>query len=131
MLEAVAGEYKDSSFIRKVEEFNPDYRLREKGAVLNWFDITEVDGYFSLNDKLSDIVQCPEGAAFFKGMAAQMMKGLGNTQVDSEQMGGMMMQMMGSFTVLRLTSLMGAANIKFSKEQLLGINAQLNKIKKP
>ncbi len=131
VLEAVAGEYKDSSFIRKVEEFNPDYRLREKGAVLNWFDITEVDGYFSLNDKLSDIVQCPEGAAFFKGMASQMMKGLGNTQVDSEQMGGMMMQMMGSFTVLRLTSLMGAANIKFSKEQLLGINAQLNKIKKP
>ncbi len=131
VLEAVAGECKDSSFIRKVDEFNPDYRLREKGAVLNWFDITEVDGYFSLNDKLSDIVQCPEGAAFFKGMASQMMKGLGNTQVDSEQMGGMMMQMMGSFTVLRLTSLMGAANIKFSKEQLLGINAQLNKIKKP
>ena len=129
-LVAVAGEYKDSSFIRKVEEFNPDYRLREKGAVLNWFDITEVDGYFSLNDRLSDIVQTQEGAAFFKGLAGQMMKGLGNTQVDSEQMGGMMMQMMGSFTVLRLTSLMGAANIKFSKEQLLGINAQLNKIKK-
>ncbi|MBO5290087.1 MAG: glycoside hydrolase family 2 protein [Clostridia bacterium] len=130
-LVAVAGEYKVSSFIRKVEEFNPDYRLREKGAVLNWFDITEVDGYFSLNDRLSDIVQTQEGAAFFKGLAGQMMKGLGNTQVDSEQMGGMMMQMMGSFTVLRLTSLMGAANIKFSKEQLLGINAQLNKIKKP
>ena len=130
-LVAVAGECKDSSFIRKVEEFNPDYRLREKGAVLNWFDITEVDGYFSLNDRLSDIVQTQEGAAFFKGLAGQMMKGLGNTQVDSEQMGGMMMQMMGSFTVLRLTSLMGAANIKFSKEQLLGINAQLNKIKKP
>ena len=130
-LVAVAGDYKDSSFIRKVEEFNPDYRLREKGAVLNWFDITEVDGYFSLNDRLSDIVQTQEGAAFFKGLAGQMMKGLGNTQVDSEQMGGMMMQMMGSFTVLRLTSLMGAANIKFSKEQLLGINAQLNKIKKP
>ena len=130
-LVAVAGEYKDSSFIRKVEEFNPDYRLREKGAVLNWFDITEVDGYFSLNDRLSDIVQTQEGAAFFKGLAGQMMKGLGNTQIDSEQMGGMMMQMMGSFTVLRLTSLMGAANIKFSKEQLLGINAQLNKIKKP
>ena len=130
-LVAVAGEYKDSSFIRKVEEFNPDYRLREKGAVLNWFDIIEVDGYFSLNDRLSDIVQTQEGASFFKGLAGQMMKGLGNTQVDSEQMGGMMMQMMGSFTVLRLTSLMGAANIKFSKEQLLGINAQLNKIKKP
>ena len=130
VLEAVAGDYKDSSFIRKVEEFNPDYRLREKGAVLNWFDITEVDGYFSVNDKLADIVQCPEGAAFFKGMAAQMMKGLGNNQMDVEQMSGMM-QMLGSFTILRLASLMGAANVKFSKEDLLGLNAQLNKIKKP
>ena len=43
---------------------------------------------------------------------------------------GAMMQMMGGFTVLRLTKLMGAANVDFSKEQLLGLNAQLNKIKK-
>jgi len=43
---------------------------------------------------------------------------------------GAMMQMMGGFTVLRLTSLMGAANVSFSKEQLLALNAQLNKIKK-
>jgi len=41
-----------------------------------------------------------------------------------------MMQMMGSFTVIRLTSLMGAANISFTKEQLLGLNAMLNQIKK-
>ena len=59
------------------------------------------------------------------------MKGLGNTDMGEEVFGGAMMQMMGSFTVLRLTSLMGAANVKFSKEDLLGLNAQLNKIKKP
>ena len=41
-----------------------------------------------------------------------------------------MMKMMGSFTVLRLTSLMGAANVSISKEQLLALNAQLNQIKK-
>ncbi len=130
-LVAVAGEYKDSSKIRKVEEFNNAYRLVEKGAVLNWFDIEEIDGYFSINDKLSDIMACPEGAAFVKGLAAQMMKGIGNTEMGEDAFGGAMMQMMGGFTVLRLTSLMGVANIKFSKEDLLGLNAMLNKIKKP
>ncbi len=130
-LVAVAGEYKDSSKIRKVDEFNNAYRLVEKGAVLNWFDIEEKEGYFSINDKLSDIMSCPEGAAFVKGLAAQMMKGIGNTEMGEEAFGGAMMQMMGGFTVLRLTSLMGAANVKFSKEDLLGLNAMLNKIKKP
>ena len=40
-------------------------------------------------------------------------------------------QMLGSFTVLRLTSMMGMANVSFTKEELLNINAKLNKIKKP
>ena len=130
-LVAVAGEFKDISKIRKVAEFNNAYRLVEKGAVLNWFDIDAPEGYFSLNDKLSDIMACPEGAGFVKGLAAQMMKGIGNTEMGEDAFGGAMMQMMGGFTVLRLTSLMGAANIKFSKEELLGLNAMLNKIKKP
>jgi len=41
-----------------------------------------------------------------------------------------MMQMLGSFTVLRMIGLMGAAGVKATKEQLLGLNAELNKIKK-
>ena len=129
-LVAVAGEFKDISKIRKVAEFNNAYRLVEKGAVLNWFDIDAPEGYFSLNDKLSDIMGCPEGAAFVKGLAAQMMKGIGNTEMGEDAFGGAMMQMMGGFTVLRLAGLMGAANVKFSKEDLLGLNTMLNKIKK-
>ena len=134
-LVAVAGDYKDTSKIRKVEKFNDEYRLREKGAVLNWFDITEKEGYFSLNDKLSDIMLSEEGKQLFMGLMAGAMK----AQKDDSMMGDMgaemvsgpMMQMLGSFTVIRLTSLMGAANLKFTKEQLLGLNAALNQIKKP
>ena len=134
-LVAVAGEFKDTSKIRKVEKFNEDYRLREKGAVLNWFDITEPEGYFSLNDKLSDIMASEEGKQLFMGLMQNAMK----SQKDDTMMGDMgaemvsgpMMQMLGSFTVIRLTSLMGAANLKFTKEQLLGLNAALNQIKKP
>ena len=41
------------------------------------------------------------------------------------------MKMMGSFTVLRLVNLLGAAGLNMTKEQLLELNAQLNQIKKP
>ena len=42
-----------------------------------------------------------------------------------------MMQMMGGFTVLRLTSMMGMMNVNFTKEELLKMNKQLNRIRKP
>ena len=42
-----------------------------------------------------------------------------------------MMQMMGGFTVLRLTSMMGMMNVSFTKEELLKMNRQLNRIRKP
>jgi len=39
--------------------------------------------------------------------------------------------MMGGFTVLRMTSMVGMVGVSFTKEELLGYNAQLNKIKAP
>ena len=42
-----------------------------------------------------------------------------------------MMQMLGGFSVLRLTSMMGMMNVSFTKEELLKLNKQLNRIKKP
>ena len=105
-------------------------RLKEKGAILNWFDITEVEGHLSLNDKMSDVLRAPEGAALFQGMMAQAGIGAG-TDVMGFEMNEGMMQMMGGFTVIRLTSLLGMTGLKMTKEQLLGLNAQLNKIKKP
>ncbi len=135
-LTAVAGEYTDESFIRKVDTFNEEYRLKEKGAVLNWFDITAPEGYYSLNDKLSDIMMSEQGRAFFGGMMQKMMgsimsgEGAAAAMGDGAQMSEGLMKMMGGFTVIRLTSLLGAANVKFTKEELLGINAQLNQIKR-
>ena len=129
-LTAVAGDCKDESVIRKVDTFNEDYRLKEKGAILNWFDITAPDGYFSLNDKLSDILACPAGAQLFAGMMAQMQSAAGGMAAGFEMNEGMM-QMMGGFTVIRLTNLLGTAGIQVTKEQLLGLNAALNQIKKP
>ncbi len=126
-LVAVAGNCKDESFIRKVDVFNESYRLREKGAILNWFDINSPEGYFSLNDKLSDIMAVPEGQKLFSIFAEKLNSG----DVAGFEMSESMKQMMGGFTVIRLTSLMGAANVKLTKDELLKLNAQLNKIKKP
>ena len=55
----------------------------------------------------------------------------GGFSIDFKAAGGGLMEMMGSFTVLRLTSMMGMANISFTKEDLLKMNKKLNRIKKP
>ena len=41
-----------------------------------------------------------------------------------------MMEMMGSFTIIRMVNLMGAISEKISKEELLSLNEKLNQIKK-
>ncbi len=130
-LQAVAGEFGDQSVIRKVETFNEDYRLKEKGAILNWFDVTEVDGYLSLNSKMSELLMVKEGQMLF----GQIMGPIAEAAKQSAGEGGFemnegMMQMMGGFTVLRLIGMLGMTGLKMNKEELLELNAKLNQIKK-
>ena len=47
------------------------------------------------------------------------------------EMGSGVMNMIGNFTVLRFTGMLGMRNVYFTKEELLKINAKLNKIRKP
>ena len=134
-LKAVAGEYTDESVIRKVETFNEEYRLKEKNAVLNWFDVTEREGYFSLNDKMGEILKTFRGKWLFMSLMAKVMPKKKKGE-DKGVMGGFkmtkdMMQMMNGFTVLRLTGLISMVGVNFTKEQLLKLNKSLNKIKKP
>ena len=131
-LVAVAGEFRDEGKIRKVDTMNEDYVLKEKGAILNWFDIDAPEGRLSLNDKMSDIMKTFRGKLILLGLLKKIKKGMsggkktGGFDVDKKAM----MQMMGGFTLLRLTGLMGMANVKFTKEELLEMNRKLNKIKK-
>ncbi len=132
-LEAVAGNCRDCSTICKVDTFNEKYRLVEKGAILNWFDIEAPEGYLSLNDKMGDVISTVQGKLLFMGMFAKMMGGKGGgMKAAGFEVNAEMMSMMNGFTVLRLFTLMGGMmDMKFTKEQLLDINAKLNKIKKP
>ncbi|MBQ8448624.1 MAG: glycoside hydrolase family 2 protein, partial [Clostridia bacterium] len=129
-LVAVAGEFKDEGTIRKVEVFNEAYRLKEKNAILNWFDITEVEGHFSLNDKIGDILETMQGKLLFMGLMAKMMPKKGDKVMGGFEMTDGMMGMLGGFTVLRLSGMIGTMGINLTKEQLLDLNAKLNKIKK-
>ena len=140
---AKAGEFSDEGKIRKVAERNMDYVLVEKGAVLNWFDIDAPEGRFSLNDKISDIMSCTRGKLWFAGVGLKMKKEMnaskkggekksGGFDVDlKDAQGSGMMDMLGGFSVLRLSSMMGMMNISFTKEELLKMNKQLNRIRKP
>ncbi len=140
VLTAKAGECEDQSKIRKVGEFNQDYVLKEQGAILNWFDVDAPEGRFSLNDKISDIMSCFRGKMWFIGVGLKIKKKMnagkkvekkaGGFEIDIKPDGGLM-QMMGGFTVLRLSSMLGMANVSFTKEELLKMNKKLNKIRKP
>ncbi len=140
---AKAGDLSDEGTIRKVAEMNMDYVLVEKGAVLNWFDIDAPEGRFSLNDKIGDIMKTNRGKLWFVGVGLKLKKKMNANKKDKAdgkksggfdvdlKSGGGIMEMMGGFTVLRLTSMMGMMNISFTKEELLKMNKKLNRIKKP
>ena len=136
-LEAVAGEYRDESVIRKVNEMNQDYVLKEQGAILNWFDVDAPEGRYSLNDKISDIMKSFRGKLWFVKTMLKVKKQMSGGKKGKTEAAGFeiptdgLMQMMGSFTVLRLTSMLGMANVSFTKEELLEMNKKLNRIRKP
>ncbi len=137
---AKAGDLTDEGVIRKVDKMNEAYVLKEQGAVLNWFDVVAPDGHYSLNDKISDIMASFRGKLWFLKVALQLKKSLSGGKdakkgKKPEAMGfelsGDLMKMMGGFTVLRIANMAGMMNISFTKEQLLGYNEQLNRIRKP
>jgi len=76
---------------------------------------------------MSDIIMNPAGQALF----GQLMGGMTGKKAMGFEINESMMAMMGGFTMLRLITLAGGMmDMKFTKEQLLGLNAQLNQIKK-
>lgn len=144
-LVAVAGECRDKSIIRKVDKPNEDYILKDGGAVLNWFDITEIEGKCSLNDTLGDVMKTFRGKLWFGKLFLILAKKMGEAEKkpkDPERkdkkpkknaasgMNNETMNLISGLTVLRFTSMLGMRNVYFTKEELLKLNKQLNKISK-
>ena len=139
-LEAVAGEYRDESLIRKVDVFNEEYRLKEKNAIINWFEITERPGRFSINDKLSEIMKTTRGKLVLLRFALGIKRQMDKKKKSGEKkdgpgfefkMGGQMMDMLGGFTILRMSGMIGMVGVNLTKKDLLKVNRRLNRVKKP
>lgn len=143
-LVARAGDYEDTAVIKKVDTFNEEYRMAEEGSVINWFEIDTPTGYLSINDTLGDIMATFRGKLVLLSMIPMLKKALsGNNdkskeKKDKKQGGGFsvagfkinktMLDIAKGFALKRAFSMLGG---KFTKEQILGINKKLNKIKKP
>ena len=131
-LVAKAGACEDSSRIVKVDKFNDAYRMVETGDVLNWFEITAPEGYFSINDKMSDLMANPAGKKLIMNIMKEAMAGK-KGMIDSENMmnNEAMMGFMGGFTIKRLMSMMGTmGGNTLGKKEMLAFNEKLNRIKK-
>ena len=144
-LKAVAGDLTDTATINKVDTPNEAYIMKEEGQVINWFEITAPDGYLSINNTIGDIMSTFKGKLVmlkFLMMLKGAMSG-GKDENGEEKKGGggvlggfkvtpaMLKNIYGmakGFTIKRACSMLGGA---LSKEQILEINAKLNKVKAP
>lgn len=128
ILRAVAGACEDESVIRKVDTFNEKYRLKEKGVLLNWFDITQPEGYCSINDKMNDLMAGKRSAAYVSQILAPYLE-----QIQPGSSLEAFLKMIGGFTLLRLCNLMTQMlpdATSLTASLLLEWNAQLNQIPK-
>ena len=129
---------RDESRLIKVDTFPEEYRLKENGALLNWFDITEKEGYLSLNSKIKEIAATEEGSSILKELMGQMMTFKNAKQKDEkkkaeekgQESGLDMMKMLEGFTLLRLVNMSGVTGELLSKEKILALNEKLNNIPK-
>ena len=144
-LKAVAGDLEDTATINKVDTPNEAYIMKEEGQVINWFEINTPDGYLSINNTIGDIMSTFGGKLVmlkFVLMLKGSMSG-GKDENGEEKKGGggviggfkitpaMLKNIYGmakGFTIKRACSMLGGA---FTKEQILEINAKLNKVKAP
>lgn len=131
---AKAGDCTDESVIKKVEIFNEAYRMKEEGAVINWFEINTPPGYYSVNDTIGDIISTFKGKIFALKLVKILKKSLSASSGDKNGMSvagvkinKTMIEMAKGFTLKRALMMLGG---KVSKEDILKINDMLNKIKK-
>ena len=143
-LKAVAGDLSDTATINKVDTPNEAYVMKEEGQVINWFEISTPDGRLSINNTIGDIMST-FGGKIVMIKFLMMLKdsaGGGKKKDDGEEKKGNMLsgfkvtpqmlknvyQMAKGFTIKRVFSMLGGS---FTKEQILELNAKLNKVKAP
>ena len=144
-LKVVAGDLTDTATINKVDTPNEAYIMKEEGQVINWFEINMPDGYLSINSTLEDIMSTFRGKLVVLKFVLMLKDAMGGNKKDDSgeekkaggPLGGFKVTpamikniygMAKGFTIKRACSMLGNT---FTKEQILELNAKLNKIKAP
>ena len=137
-IKAVSGEVSDETSIKYVRKPYQGYILKTEEKVDNWFDKNNEfdfkfpEGYFSIKDKLGDIMATEEGEALISSLMDRVVKTM-MSGPDSESKGEVkiskgMMKLAGGMTIERIA---GMAGDKVTPDVLFEVNEMLNKIKKP
>lgn len=137
-IKAVSGEVSDEASIKYVRKPYQGYILKTEEKVDNWFDKNNEydfkfpEGYFSIKDKLGDIMATEEGEALISSLMDRVVKTM-MAGPDSESKGEVkiskgMMKLAGGMTIERIA---GMAGDKVTPDVLFEVNEMLNKIKKP
>ena len=94
------------------------------------------EGYLSINSKICDILQSLRGkialGTFLLKQMSQVAKNSGEKKPNgSFPITRETLQMLGSFTILRMSGMVGMMGITLKEKDLLDLNRKLNKIKVP
>ena len=129
LIEARSGEYSDSVKIRKVAEPNPEYSLRKKSSVINWFDKESFDSScYSIQDRMCDIKKNPEAAVIINNFQAMVRRGQSNNEVARSTHGNENLQKM--IDGMKLESMLKSVADRLPEGFVEDLNKKLQKIKK-
>ena len=141
VITAYAGDVKANEIkLCGVAEHDYSYDLPEGNEGANWFDDPELvalkkafkypKGYFSIKDKMGDLMANPQAAALMGRMMAAASGGKGAGSAMMSSMGEMSEEMMGFMRMMRLSDALKMAGDAVSLQMKLQINQALNQIKK-
>ena len=125
-IEAVSGENRDESIVRRADAPNPAYLFR-KQAVINWFDTADYDpSCYSIKDTMGALSQNPRTAAILGRMMERMTASRGDVAKGANSNANLQKMMAG----LSLESLIKQAGDSVPGEMIRSLNAALQQIKK-
>ncbi len=129
-IEAKAGSDKacaDTITIRKAEQPDPSYSLGRVTNIVNWFDKEDfTPGYYSIRDKFGDLMAHPEAGPMvgrIMSMARASRGDVAKSTAGNKNLEAMLAE-------IPFQSLIRQAGEAVPKEEVLALNAALQKIKK-
>ena len=128
MVEAVSGEFRDQSTVRKVEKPNESYIFGGAGNVVNWFDKEDLKpGYYSIKDKFGELMRNPATAAIVGRIMAKASASRGEVAEGTRDNKALQQMLAG----LSFESLLKKAGVNVvPPEAVKSINDALQQIKK-